>query len=336
MNLRLLTNNKERKWDDFVKMHPKGSIYFKIAWKDTVVNEFGHESIFIYIEDNEEIVAVLPLFLIHSIFGKKLVSIPYCPYGGVLSKNDEAEHMLIQEALRLRIKYKADYIELKSLDNQYDSFSTVSNYLTFHLSLEDDFELIESRFSKNTKRNINKAKKLDYELSIDSNINIFYDLYDIHMRKIGTPSLSKRFFHGMALNFGKSLQVATIWYKGVPAASIVLLFSDDSIIYDRGATNYELRHLNLNYALFWELIRKYSNTSHKYFDFGRSVVESGTYQFKNGWRPEIKKMNYQYLVSKGKLPDYSQESFKRKLFTKLFKKLPNFPFLNYQLRKRFL
>lgn len=335
MKVFLLSKEKENKWNQFVDSHKKGSVYYKTDWRDTITKEFGHKFNYYYVEFEGEIIGILPLFMVNSIFKKGIISIPYCPYGGILSVNSKAENLLINKALEYAEDRKATYIELKEIDNKYKGFVNVSNHITFHLSLKKEPEFIWKELSKSTRRHIKKGQKLDYNITFDSNIEVFYDLYLKHLKMIGTPSMSKNFFKTLLDNFGDSLKIVTIWMENTPAASILLFISNNTIIYDRGSTNYDLRHLSLNYVLFWEVINKYANSKFDFFDFGRSVEESGTFQFKNGWRPKIVKLNYQYYILHGNLPNYSQNSWKRKFFTIFFKKMPNIPLLAYQLRKWF-
>ena len=335
MKIVLLSKENENNWNNFIDNHKNGLIYYKTEWRDAISKEYGHDSKYYYVENKEKIIAILPLFIVHSIFKKVIISIPYCPYGGVLSVDSNAESLLINKALELAKERKVDYIELKEVNSKYKEFVNVSNHITFHLSLKKEFELIWSELSKSTKRHVKKGQKLDYKITFDSNIEVFYNLYLKHLKKIGTPPMSMRFFKVLHQNYGESFKIATIWFENNPAASILLLISNNSVIYDRGSTNYDLRHLSLNYVLFWEIIKKYSNSKFDYFDFGRSVKDSGTFQFKNGWRPKIIPLNYQYYILKGNTPNYSQVNSKRKLFTHIFKWLPRIPYIDYKIRKWF-
>ena len=50
---------------------------------------YNHKPLYLIAKENGVIKGVLPLFLMRSvIFGKKLVSVPFAPYGGVCAGNE--------------------------------------------------------------------------------------------------------------------------------------------------------------------------------------------------------------------------------------------------------
>lgn len=330
-----LTQNKEKEWDDFIQSH-NCSYYFKIAWRDVVYNSFNHQyKYYISLNDRGEIDGVLPLFVIESFLGIKLISIPYCPYGGVITNDDNIKSLLIKEAIDLGNSLNAKYVEIKGINELYENFLNSSNYYTFMLNLDIPINDIRTKLSKSNKRKLNKGKKLNTQVTIDSNIEVFYKLYLKHLKNKGTPAIHSDFFKDLIEKDKKNVKVATIWYNDEPASSILLLETRDKVIYDRGAINKKLRNLNLNYVLFWNVIKYYSELGVKYFDFGRSVKESGTFQFKGSWRPDIIKLNYQYYLYRGKLPEYSQSGRKRKILSKLLKSFPRIGYVDHYLRKLF-
>ena len=69
-----------------------------------VKKTYKHKPIYLVAKENGEIKGVLPLFLMRSvIFGKKLVSVPFAPYGGACADDGIAEKMLIEEAIRITL-----------------------------------------------------------------------------------------------------------------------------------------------------------------------------------------------------------------------------------------
>jgi hypothetical protein len=60
---------------------------------------YKHKPIYLIAKEEDEIKGFLPLFSMRSmIFGKKLVSVPFAPYGGVCADNKLIENALIQGA----------------------------------------------------------------------------------------------------------------------------------------------------------------------------------------------------------------------------------------------
>lgn len=63
---------------------------------------YKHKPFYLLAKENGERKGVLPLFLMRSmIFGKKLVSVLFAPYGGVCADNRRIEKAPVEEAKRI-------------------------------------------------------------------------------------------------------------------------------------------------------------------------------------------------------------------------------------------
>src|SRR5438874_7354151 len=86
-------------WDRFVEQHPAATVAHLSAWGRIVGGAYDHASVYLSIEDDGETLGVLPLVLVSSrIFGRRLVSMPFLDYGGVLSSL-EAPAGAVEQAL---------------------------------------------------------------------------------------------------------------------------------------------------------------------------------------------------------------------------------------------
>ncbi len=318
-----LTEQYEKEWDTFVLNHPHGTIYHQILWKKLIQKTYNHKPVYLICRENEKIAGILPLFIIKAFNSKKLVSIPYCPYGGILALNERIQILLIEKAISLTKTLKSKYLELREKRKLNFRLEINDKYFSFILKLSKDPNVLWNSFSQSTRRHIRKAEKIDFEIRNNKDIDTFYNLYSRQMKNIGTPTLGYKFFNNLADILNDSFSIATIYYSNQPVSSVLLLYFKNTVVYDRGASSVEYKNLNLNYILFWSIICELSKQNFDYFDFGRSVAESGTFQFKNGWRPEVIKLQYHfYLNTINSIPDVTQISTKRKMFAKLWKKLP--------------
>ncbi|HMC68728.1 MAG TPA: hypothetical protein VKJ07_06200, partial [Mycobacteriales bacterium] len=74
-----------KSWDRFVEQHPAATVAHLSAWGRIAAGAYGHPSAYLSVEDDGEKLGVLPLVLVSSrIFGRRLVSMPFLDYGGVL------------------------------------------------------------------------------------------------------------------------------------------------------------------------------------------------------------------------------------------------------------
>ena len=93
-----LEREDEKAWDAYVYNSNSSTFYHQIGWRNVVEKTYKHKPIYLIAKENGEIRGVLPLFLMRSlIFGKKLVSVPFAPYGGVCADNKTIENTLVEE-----------------------------------------------------------------------------------------------------------------------------------------------------------------------------------------------------------------------------------------------
>ena len=111
-----LRNKDERAWDSYVLKSSTSTFYHQLRsvliqlFQSLVVEKtYKHKPMYLMAKEEE--------FLMKSmIFGKKLVSVPFAPYGGVCADNRTIENAVVGEAKTKRITEEcgADYNELEA------------------------------------------------------------------------------------------------------------------------------------------------------------------------------------------------------------------------------
>jgi len=320
-----LERREEKEWDAYVLKHPNSTFFHQIGWKRVVEKTYKHKPIYLIAREEGEVKGVLPLFFMRSlIFGKKLVSVPFAPYGGVCADDEIAEKMLIEEAKRITDEYDVDYLELRQFNKNDVEFVTNDAYVTLILKLDRNYEVIWNTFRKSMRRYVRKAAENDLKVTINSkNLKDFYNIYTNAMRNLGTPAHSAAFFRNILIEFPENSNIATIEYKNRVISTIFLLYFKDIVIYGWGASLREYLELSPNYLLFWEIIKYSCEMGFNFFDFGRSLPDTGVFLFKRGWGAVPKQLYYQYYLNNiSKMPDTSQLNPRRKKFARVWKKMP--------------
>jgi len=319
-----LKKDDEKAWNEYVFKHPESTFYHQIGWKHVVEKSYGHKPYYLLARENREIKGVLPLFFMKSlIFGNKLVSLPFASYGGVIADNKTIAKALIEESKRIAEKYNVNYLELRQFDDKETELFSYDGYYTSILNLEKDPMIIWDKCRKSMRRYVKKAMENNLQMIQDSNnIKEFYNLYSRSMHSLGTPPHSYTFFENLLIEFPEHTKIVTVNQINNPIAAIFLLKFKETIIYGWGASLEEYLHLSPNYLLFWETIKNSCETGFRFFDFGRSQLDTGVYKFKEGWGAEPKKLYYQYYLLKNKILDTSQSNPKRQNFAKIWRKLP--------------
>ena len=99
-------------------------------------------------------------------------------------------------------------------------------------------------------------------------------------------------------------------------------FRDQVLPYYGGGTR-DARTHHGNDVLYWELMSRSVARGVRVFDFGRSKLGTGSYQYKTHWGFEPVPLHYEYeLVKAGQVPDLNPLNPKYRLFIAAWKRLP--------------
>jgi len=320
-----LERGEEKEWDAYVLKHPNSTFFHQIGWKRVVEKTYKHKPIYLIAREEGEVKGVLPLFLMRSmIFGKKLVSVPFAPYGGVCADDEMAEKMLIEEAIRIAEEYDVDYLEIRSLSKiVHGEYVTDLSYITFIINLNFGSELIWKNLRRDKKRGIKKAERANLAVEWNANIDDFYDIYIRTMRNLGTPVHCYNFFKNILNEFRDETKILTVKYEDIIICCKFLLFYKNTVISMWGVTLKEYQKFHPYDLANWKAIEYSCKEGYKYFDFGRCLLDSGVFHYKWGWSGEQKQLYYQfYLNNDRNPPDISQSNPNRKRFASVWKRLP--------------
>ena len=321
-----LKQSDEKAWDEYVLRHSDSTFYHQVGWKNVVEKSYGHKPYYLLAKEDGEIKGVFPLFLMKSmLFGRKLVSVPFAPYGGICADKLEIESVLIGEAKKIVSDKKLDFLEIRNFNKCGFSMDTTNdNYVTFIIDLHPGLDHVWKNMRKDKKNGVKKAKKANISIECDSkSVNDFYDVYLKNMRGLGTPVHGYSFFQNIRLEFPDNTTIITIKQGETAICSKFLLFFKDTVISMWGATLKEYRKYHPYDLANWEAITISHANGYKYFDFGRCLKYSGVFNYKQGWRGKQNPLYYQFYLPNGrKTPDFSQNSPKRKMFAKLWSELP--------------
>ena len=104
LSVRPVTADESVRWDAFVSRCPEATFFHRIGWKSLLQDCFGHRTHYLLAERASNIVGVLPLAEVKSLFfGHSLVSLPFCAYGGVAATEPDAITALHRTATRLQL-----------------------------------------------------------------------------------------------------------------------------------------------------------------------------------------------------------------------------------------
>lgn len=175
--------------------------------------------------------------------------------------------------------------------------------LNLLLSLNKPYEKIFEEFSKNTKRNINLAKRHNLDLSSNASLEEFLEFYketDTRFNKFSTGSLEKIFKLCKNEN-ALSIYSARNENKKIVAA-VCILHSFDRLINVLPISNDEGKQSSAMFLLIDKILSEHAN-SEKIFDFEGSMLQGVARFFKGFGAKEyyygqIKRFRPKFLIGR--------------------------------------
>ena len=335
ITIRHTTNADHKAWDSFVENHPKATPYHLIAWKTSVESAYAHKCYYLLAEQNSCIVGILPLVHIKPPFlSGSLCSLPFCDLGGILTTNDDAIAPLTAQAKLLAREHSNSKLHLRHSHDSTQGGDEDTPHATLEkvrmiLSLPDSSALLLKSFKSKLRSQVKKSAKngISYSQSSDaSSLDAFYAVMQSNMRLLGSPVHSKQWFREILLNFDGKAHIGTVEYEGNIIGAAILLTVGQTVTVPWASTLAEFNKLSPNMGLYWGMLDFASNNNFKYFDFGRSSVNEGTYRFKKQWGATPVPLNWIDYNINGIIPTLSPNAATsnryRELVATIWTKLP--------------
>jgi FemAB-related protein (PEP-CTERM system-associated) len=311
-------------WDAFVLACPQATFFHLAAWQQVIQTVFRHQTHYLYAVRDGAIVGVLPLAHQRSrLFGRALMSLPFCVYGGPAVSDPAAFEPLTKAAMELARKLRVDYLELRSREEVLADWPGKSLYVTFRKSIDADPDVNMQAVPRKQRAMIRKGIQEGLVSEIEPTVDDFYRLYSLSVRNLGTPVFPELYFRFLKQTFGEACEILTIKKDGRPVAGVMSFYFRDEVLPYYGGGDTDARDTKANDFMYWELMRRSAEKGVRVFDFGRSKVDTGSYRFKKHWGFEPQPLYYKYHLVKAKgVPDLSPANPKYKVFIATWKKLP--------------
>lgn len=336
MEIKMIDRNESDVWDEYVYAHPRSTLYHLYGWKNVIEKTYRHKTYYLMaVRDDGSPAGVLPLtHLRHFIFGNSLISIPFFDLGGVLSDDEDTEIAILNKAMELGEKLKAENLELRhirpisSLDfealEKSGIVQTLSHKVLMRLELPESSEILMKSFKSKLRSQIKKPVKEGLESKIGGPelLDEFYDVFLINMRDLGSPVHSKRLMKNVLEEFSGKARIIIVHKENQPMACSFVIGFKDILENPWASALREYSRLSPNMLLYWAMLEYACENGYKYFDFGRSTPDEGTYKFKKQWGSKPTSLNWQYIFLNG-MPGYEvSESSKFGKAVEYWKKLP--------------
>jgi len=321
-----LAENQSSQWEAFTVENPKSTFFHRLGWKRVMQKTYGYEPRYYGAWRGDKLTGIAPSFLVSSwITGRRLLSIPFAVYGGICAEDPQSEELLLRQLENVAEELGVDYLELRNRDGGIrDGYTANTRYATFTLPVSADIEAIHKALPKDARYMIRKGEKAGLEArSGFDQLDTFYHLMTLNLRRLGTPAFPKTLFQNFIQEFREEVDI-TVVYSGsnAMAGGMSFFFREWMQPYYIGSRE-EAKTVAANNFLWWELIKLAARKGCTTFDFGRSKRDSGNFDFKKKWNPKIEFLDYQVrTVKSDKVPDFSPANPQFDLVTSIWKKMP--------------
>ncbi|MBK1657575.1 FemAB family XrtA/PEP-CTERM system-associated protein [Paracraurococcus ruber] len=317
-------------WDAFVRATPEATFFHLAPWAEVIRRAFGHRTYYAFAEQDGAIVGVLPLARMRTrLFGDLLASTPFCVYGGAVAATPEAAAALEAHAMDLRRRLGAPALEFRRLAAPDPGWTERPPlYFTFRkpiTAFTDDVKGQEKNIPRKQRAEVRKAiNRFNLTSVSDSDTDRLHRIYAESVRNLGSPVFPRRYFRLLAAAFPGEHDVTTVLHGDRPVAAVLNFhFRQEVLPYYGGGTR-EARGVSANDFMYWEVMRRaHRERGATSFDFGRSKLDTGAFDYKRNWGFEPTPLHYCYQLAEGaRIPENNPNNPKYRLFIQAWKRMP--------------
>lgn len=290
-------------WDAFVEAHSEGTLFHTTWWRDLLFRHFPHRARFLEARRDDRRVGVLPLYETRSLLsGKALYSVPYGVYGDPLAHDDEVTLALLGAAERMRADGAHRFVELRCRRELPRPLTRSDLYATFGCTLPEDPDECLGMIPRKSRATARQARE-KYGLRFreaPGALPEFHRLFVLNKQKLGSPAFAADYFRDLLRLPRRCVRLHVVEKGGeILVAVLSILFGGTFNPYYSGSMPGADR-LGASNFMYWQLMHTASAAGYRWFDFGRSRVDTGAYHFKRHMGFEPRPLPYAFLVEPGR------------------------------------
>lgn len=277
---------KENEWQELLEKALFKTFFHNLEWEKFLEKNFKWLKFERYLYKNEALLS----FAKYKIFGQeRLISHPFCEYGGPLPLKNEIDGREFRTNLfsDFQTKFQISFhpqmtkyfknIHLKEGDSSRDTYFI------------EDFQKktanqIFSALRKTLRHSIKKGEEKDIIIKKCQNeieLKEFYRIYLETSKKNKTIPYPLSFFQYF-LNY-KDNEIILAKIKNKIIAGSVFLFYSKIVHYFLNASKEQYKDFGVNHLILWNQIKNYEGQNYQIFDLGGTKRNSSLEIFKRGW-----------------------------------------------------
>jgi Acetyltransferase (GNAT) domain len=296
---------KDARWTEFVKRHPKASVFHSVGWLQALGSTYGYEPVvFTTSPPTEALKNGLVFCRVDSfITGRRLVSLPFSDHCEPLcDSNEESDNLICNFQAALK-NQKVKYVEVRPADDTFsqtlekNKFQPVTKYYLHILSLTPDLpELFRGLDKDSVQRRIRRADHASLVEQCGRSEGLlkdFYGLFTLTRSRHQVPPTPFAWFRNLVLCQGEALEIRVAYKNETPISAILTIQFKDTVYYKYGCSDARFNQFGATPWLFWKAIVAAKTRNATKFDFGRTEEDNpGLLAFKNHWAPHPRSLIY--------------------------------------------
>lgn len=346
-------------WSAYADAHPAATVFHDWAWRRVLAEAFGHVPHFLVARRDERVCGVLPLAQVKTLlFGHSLSSLPFCPYAGPLADDAAAHAALDDAAVRLAESLGVDHLEYRLLGESIEPIEPIeasqgapspaepsrasapragttatpdargnwpSNdlYVVFRKPVTADHEANLNAIPRKQRAMVRKGIKNEL-VAEAGDLDTFFELFADNVHRHGTPAHSRRYFSLLLEAFGERAGLLVVRDPaGRPISGVLSLYHRNEVLPMHAGDTVDARGLAANDFKYWALMRDAVERGCTVFNYGRSKIGTGPYDFKRNWGFEPTPLDYRYRLVRGKsVPQNNPLNPKYRLMIETWRRMP--------------
>ncbi len=192
-------------------------------------------------------------------------------------------------------KIKKSNQSCQSCQKKY--IATKSHKVRMLLKLPESSETLMKSFKSKLRSQVKKPIKegLVSKVGGIELLDDFYKVFSINMRDLGSPLHSKKLIMHVLEAFPGKARIVLVYKDSEPLACSLIAGFNDTLENPWASALRQYNRLSPNMLLYWTMLEYACDNGYKFFDFGRSTPDEGTYKFKEQWGAKPEPFHWHYI-----------------------------------------
>lgn len=286
----------DTQWDQFATSRG-AALHAQTAWARLVSEVYGIRPHYLASARGQALDGILALFEIrHPLFGHYLTTAAFGTDGGLHADTPEARDTLLARARALAAELHVGYLVIRTRETPLPGAEVDDRYRTAILDHREGTDAVWRTLSPKTRNQIRRGQKEGFTIAHGADqAEAFSEVFQQHMRDLGSPAHSLRYYRALARHLGPSAHYLVVRDQRTVVAGALLLASGQTAM---NVHTVALRAYNRrcpNYLLYWDMIERSAALGCVRLDMGRSEVGSSQLAFKANWNTTEVPLFYNYF-----------------------------------------